>query len=47
MRGRKFLCPIASLVEDRHARILLGDEAKFIDFTHSRSFMTRANVVIG
>ncbi|ABC64039.1 EthD domain-containing protein [Erythrobacter litoralis] len=30
-----------------HARILLEDEARFIDFTRSRMFITRENVVIG
>lgn len=29
------------------ARILLADEARFIDFTRSRMFITRENVVIG
>lgn len=30
-----------------HARVLLEDEARFIDFTRSRMFITRENVVIG
>ncbi len=37
--------PTAEAAE--HARILLEDEAKFIDFTRSRMFITRENVVIG
>ena len=31
----------------RHAAILLEDEGNFIDFTRSRMFATRENVVIG
>ncbi|MEP5938112.1 MAG: EthD domain-containing protein [Erythrobacter sp.] len=31
----------------KHAKILLEDEARFIDFTRSRMFATHENVVIG
>jgi hypothetical protein len=31
----------------KHAKILLKDEARFIDFTRSRMFATQENVVIG
>lgn len=38
---------VASEEGQKHARILFEDEANFIDFPRSRSFITHANEVIG
>jgi uncharacterized protein (TIGR02118 family) len=37
---------VATEAGQKHARILVEDEAKFIDFARSRSFITKANEVI-
>ena len=37
---------VATEAGQKHARILFEDEAKFIDFARSRSFITKANEVI-
>lgn len=38
---------VATEEGQKHARILFEDEANFIDFARSRSFISRANEVIG
>ena len=38
---------VATEEGQKHARILFEDEANFIDFPRSRSFITHANEVIG
>ena len=37
---------VATEEGQKHARILFEDEANFIDFARSRSFITQANEVI-